>query len=107
MVPSNPSPLASANRIPAGPQVRVGAGRPTPQRTARDVLRSADDQARLQWFTTSQIARVPVAGGTPEKVGPPAMIGGWEISPDDRYVIVQRLVEPVPLGFPVYLFPRV
>lgn len=107
LVPADQSALAEPNRIPTGPQVRVGAGRPTPQRTARDVLRTADDQARLQWFTTSQIAKVPVAGGTPEKVGAPAMIGGWEISPDDRYVIVERLVEPVPLGFPVYLFPRV
>jgi dipeptidyl aminopeptidase/acylaminoacyl peptidase len=107
LVPADQAPLAEPNRIPAGPQVRVGAGRPTPQRTARDVLRSADDQTRLQWFTTSQVAKVPVAGGTPEKVGPPGMIAGWEISPDERSVIVERLVEPVPLGFAIYLFPRV
>ena len=45
------------DRIPLGPQVRVGVGRPTPQRTAREVLRTADDQTRLDWYATSQIAQ--------------------------------------------------
>ena len=107
LVPAGQPSLAAPNRIPAGPQVRVGAGRPTPQRTARDVLRNSDDQARLAWFVTSQIARVPADGGMPQPVGAPGLIGGWEISPDDRHLIVDRLVEPLPLGFPIYLFPRV
>lgn len=106
LVPADQAPLGAPNRIPPGPQVRVGAGRPTPQRTARDVLRNADDQARLAWFVTSQLARVPVDGGAPETVGPPSLIGGWEIAPDERHVIMDRWTEPVPLGFPIYLFPR-
>jgi dipeptidyl aminopeptidase/acylaminoacyl peptidase len=107
LVPEGQAALAAVNRIPPGPQVRVGAGRPTPQRAARDVLRNADDQARLAWFAASQIARVPADGGAPQPFGGPALVGGWEISPDERHVILDRLVEPVPLGFPIYLFPRV
>jgi len=48
-----------------------------------------------------------VDGGSPQQFGKPALIGGWEISPDERHVVVDRLVEPMPLGFPIYLFPRV
>lgn len=107
LVPADQAPLAVPNRIPPGPQIRVGAGRPTPQRAARDVLRTPDDQARLVWFSTSQFARVPVEGGAPEPIGKPGLLGGWEISPDERHVIVDRLTQPVPLGFPIYLFPRV
>lgn len=106
VVPADPTPLAAPNRIPPGPQVRVGAGRPTPQRTARDVLRNADDQARLAWYAASQLVRVPVDGGAPQPIGKPALISGWEISPDERNLIVERLTEPAPLGFPIYLFPR-
>jgi len=43
LVPGDQAALGTSSRIPQGPQVRVGAGRPTPQRTARDVLRNADD----------------------------------------------------------------
>jgi dipeptidyl aminopeptidase/acylaminoacyl peptidase len=107
VVPADPAPLGASNRIPPGPQVRVGAGRPTPQRTARDVLRNADDQARLAWYATSQLVRVPVEGGAPQPIGKPALIGGWEIAPDEAHLIVDRITEPTPLGFPIYLFPRV
>jgi dipeptidyl aminopeptidase/acylaminoacyl peptidase len=106
LVPSGQPALAEPSRVPTGPQVRVGAGRPTPQRTARDVLRTADDQARLAWFATSQIARVPADGGAPQPVGSPTLVGGWTIAPDERHLVVERLVEPLPLGFPIYLFPR-
>ncbi len=106
LVPAGQPALPAADRVPTGPQVRVGAGRPTPQRTAREVLRTADDQARLAWYVRAQLARVPVDGGAAQPVGAPALLGGWTISPDERHVVVERLTEPVPIGFPVYLFPR-
>jgi dipeptidyl aminopeptidase/acylaminoacyl peptidase len=106
LVPSDQTPLAMASRIPPGPQVRVGAGKPTPQRTARDVLKNADDQARFAWFATSQLARVPVDGGAPVNVGRPGLLMGMEIAPDEGQLIVERIAEPVPVGFPYYLFPR-
>lgn len=76
LVPENQAALGAPSRIPPGPQVRVGAGRPTPQRVARDVLRNADDQARLGWFALSQIARVPADGGSPQPFGRAALVGG-------------------------------
>jgi len=97
--------LAEPDRVPAGPQLRVGAGRPTPQRTARDVLKTLDDQARFAWYVTSQIVRVPVAGGAPRAVGTQVVLDGWALSPDERHLVVSRYAEPVPLGFPFYLFP--
>jgi dipeptidyl aminopeptidase/acylaminoacyl peptidase len=106
-VPADQAPFATPSRVPAGPQVRVGAGRPTPQRTAREVLRNADDQARLAWFATSQLARVPVDGGPPQPVGAPTLFAKWELAPDERHLLVERFSEPLPLGFPFYLYPRV
>src|SRR5262245_3152753 len=106
LVPANQSPFASPSRIPSGRQVRVGAGKPTPQRTAREVLKNADDQARFAWYMSSQLARVPVDGGSPVTVGEPGMLLGLEIAPDESHLIVERIPEPVPVGFPWYLFPR-
>lgn len=99
--------LPAPSRIPEGPQLRVGTGRAAPQRTARDVLRTADDAMRFVWLTATQLEDVPVpAGGAPTPIGPAAAFLDWSLAPGDRRVLVTRLVEPVPAGFPYYLFPR-
>src|SRR5262249_24453911 len=98
--------LAPSDPVPGGPQLRVGTGKAAPQRTARDVLRTPDDQARFVTMTTSQIMRVPLDGSAPTAVGDPLMLGDLRVSPDERYLAVERVTEPVPVGFPFYLFPR-
>jgi dipeptidyl aminopeptidase/acylaminoacyl peptidase len=109
-----------ASRVPAGPAVRMGAGKATPQRTSRDVLRTPDDQSRFAWTVTAQLAWVPAgvgaapgAAGSGEagagvlrKLGDPVALAGCEISDDDNWMVVTRYVLPAPLGFPAGLFPR-
>ena len=99
--------LGVVSRIPDGPQLRVSSGRAAPQRTARDVLRTADDQTRFATLTATQLVEVPVrVGGAPLAIGTPAMMFDWSLAPDDRRLLVTRLTEPPTLGFPFYLFPR-
>lgn len=105
-VPADQNALPEPNRVPDGPQLRVGAGRPTPQRTARDVLRTPDDQARFAWYLTAQLARVPVDGGAAEMIGAPLVLGGWSLAPDERHLVVTRLPASPPVGFPLFLFPH-
>ena len=99
-------PLANPSRVPDGPSVRTSSGRATPQRTARDVLRSPDDQARFAFTVTAQLALVPLDGGTVRKLGAPVALAGCDISPDEKYLLVNRFTLPAPLGFPAYLFAR-
>ncbi len=99
--------LAPVSRVPEGPQLRVSSGRAAPQRTARDVLRTADDQARFTWLTASQLVDEPVrVRRAPLAIGTPATLLDWSLAPDDGRVLVTRLTEPPSLGFPFYLFPR-
>ena len=97
--------LPDLERIPDGPAVRKSAGRATPQRTSRDVLRTADDQAQFQFIVTCQLAWVPVDGSAIRKIGEPVALGHCELSPDEKYVRIERFTLPAPLGFPLYLFP--
>lgn len=99
------TPLADASRVPDGPSVRKSAGRATPQRTARDVLRTPDDQARFAFTVTTQLAFVPLDGAI-RKLGEPVALAGCDVSPDEKYLLVNRFVLPAPLGFPAYLFAR-
>jgi dipeptidyl aminopeptidase/acylaminoacyl peptidase len=105
LIPAQPA-LAPASRVPAGPQVRVGTGRAAGQRTARDVLRTAEDQGRFSWYTRSQLAFVPVDGGPPQPLGEPASYLGCALAPDETHLLVVRLPGAPPLGFPFMLYPR-
>ena len=98
--------LPGLSSIPEGPAIRKGAGRATPQRTSRDVLRTADDQARFQFIVTTQLAWVPVDGSAVKKIGEPVALAHCQLSPDEKYVLVERFTLPAPLGFPLYLFPN-
>lgn len=107
LVPAGQGEPPAVERVPEGPGLRASTGRATAQRTARDVLKSASDVARFGWYTTSQLALVPVDGGVPRPLGAPAAIVSAAFSPDERWLLVERLALPAPAGFPWYLFPRV
>jgi dipeptidyl aminopeptidase/acylaminoacyl peptidase len=98
--------LPEGTRVPEGPAVRKSAGRATPQRTSRDVLRTDDDQERFRFVVTSQLAWIPVDGSAVRKLGEPVALARCDVSPDEKFVLVQRFTMPAPLGFPAYLFPR-
>ena len=98
--------LPEMSRLPEGPAFRKSTGRATPQRTSRDVLRTADDQARFEFIVTCQLAWIPVDGSAIRKIGEQVALAHCEMSPDEKYVRVERFTLPAPLGFPLYLFPN-
>jgi dipeptidyl aminopeptidase/acylaminoacyl peptidase len=98
--------LAEASRVPAGPAVRKSAGRATPQRTARDVLRTPEDQARYAFTITTQLAWLPLDGGALRPLGEPVALASCDLSPDEKWLLISRIPLPAPFGFPSYLFPR-
>lgn len=100
-------PARDDSPVPAGPNVRATSGRAAPQRTSRDVLKSPEDQQRFAAWLTSRLALVPVDGGAPRVLGEPGAIVRATLSPDERWVLVERLALPAPVGFPWMLFPRV
>lgn len=105
LVPAGLALPAPGSRVPAGPQTRASAGRAAGQRTARDVLRTADDQARFANFLSTQVARVDAATGAVTRLGAPVLLSSLAIAPDEAHLLVERYDDAVPLGFPFYLFP--
>lgn len=79
---------------PAGPNVQENAGRAAPGRTYEDLLTSARDEALFEHYFTSQLVRVDVATGAETRLGAPGVISRADLSPDGRYVLVERLHRP-------------
>ncbi|MEO5988102.1 MAG: prolyl oligopeptidase family serine peptidase [Candidatus Eisenbacteria bacterium] len=107
LVPAGASLPALGSRVPQGPAVRQSSGRAAPQRTAREVLRTPEDQARFVFFSTTQLARVSVDRGVATPIGAPVALGEFVISPDEKWWLVTRFVTPPPVGFPASLLPTV
>lgn len=94
-VPPGRGPAPAAPAIPAGPQITEGEGEAARSTyEARNLLQTAHDDALFEHFMTSQLAVVDPRRNEITTLGPPAPYRTAEASPDGRYLLVERLVEP-------------
>jgi dipeptidyl aminopeptidase/acylaminoacyl peptidase len=90
---------------PTGPAVQETRGRVAANRTYQDLLRGAADEARFEYFTTSQLAVVGL-DGTVRPIGEPAIWLLADPSPDGRWLLVERLHRPWSYVVPAGRFPQ-
>ncbi|HEY0711116.1 MAG TPA: prolyl oligopeptidase family serine peptidase, partial [Polyangia bacterium] len=90
---------------PSGPIVQESvAGRKAPARTYQDLLKNPHDEALLEHYLRAQLAEVSLAGKiTP--VGKPELFGGFDPSPDGKYLLVSVLHRPFSYRVPLSRFP--
>ena len=90
--------------VPTGPIVQEASGRAAANRTYQDLLQSPDDERQFEYYFTSQVAIVSVAGAT-HPVGSPAIITGLDPSPDGRFLLVETTRRPFSYVVPMSRFP--
>lgn len=93
------------DQTPTGPTIQETAGRPKPAPTYEDLLKSPHDEALFDYYFTSQLARVDVASGSVQTLGEPAPIAAFDLSPDGRFILVERLHRPFSYTVPSERFP--
>lgn len=95
-----------ASEVPNGPIVQQNMGRTAPVRTYQDLLQSEADAALFDYYFTSQLARVPLAGGAPADLGQTGIFFGFDPSPNGQYLLVTRVKKPYSYIVPAYNFPQ-
>ncbi|HYE45843.1 MAG TPA: prolyl oligopeptidase family serine peptidase [Caulobacter sp.] len=90
---------------PTGPLVQESSGRAAPVRTAQDLLASPHDEILFEHYFTSQLARIDLASGAVKPVGRPGLYSGVQVSPDGRYILVNRIKRPFSYIVPWSRFP--
>jgi len=93
-IPSRGS-APKAPAIPAGPEILEGSGaaaRSTYE--ARNLLKTAHDDALFKYYTTSELVIYDPASGKGEVIGKPDIYTIADFSPDGKYLLIQRLVPP-------------
>ncbi len=105
-VPMSRGAEPKAPRVPTGPRIEESAGKVSKVRTYQDLLESAHDEALFEFYATSQLAFLDVAGGKPRPVGSPGIFSSVEPSPGGEHLLVVRLHRPYSRAVPYSDFAR-
>lgn len=106
LVPSKRGPApAYQDVVPMEPNIQETSGRSGQLATFQDLLKSPNDEKLFEYYATSQLALIDVAGKVRE-IGAPAIFSGAELSPDGKYILVSQIQRPFSYLFPSFRFPR-
>lgn len=104
IVPMGRGPAPETPRVPTGPVVQENAGVVAPARTYQDLLKNPHDADLFEYYATSQLVRVTLAGMVTE-LGEPAILRSASPSPDGEYILVQTTKRPFSYIVPASRFP--
>ncbi|MBX3232771.1 MAG: S9 family peptidase [Labilithrix sp.] len=100
-------PPPPAPPVPPGPSVQesTGKGESSTYET-RDTLQNKHDEDLFDYYATSQLVLVDVAGGGVKKVGKPAIYKDVDMAPDGVHVLVETVHKPYSYVTTVERFPK-
>src|SRR5262245_5749999 len=94
VVPAERGPEPAANPVPSSPLIRRSLDKASPTATLPFLLRTSRDRDLFRYYTTSQIALLS-PGKAPQKIGPTGMYSKIALSKDGKYLLADRVVEPL------------
>ena len=97
-------PAPKPSEIPTGPHISENLGKVTPAPTYEDMLSTPDDENIFEYYTTGQLAIVPLAGPV-QPLPVKGLIARINPSPDGDYALVSLLRRPFSYTVPAELFP--
>lgn len=93
------------NFTPSEPSIQETAGRTGAVQTFQDLLKNPNDERLYEYYATSQLALIK-ANGKVREIGSPAIFNNASISPDGKYILVERIERPFSYQFPASRFPK-
>jgi dipeptidyl aminopeptidase/acylaminoacyl peptidase len=105
LIPENRGAPPEKNAVPRGPLVQENDGKKRPARTEPDVLKNPNDEALLDYYLRSQIARVQLDGRT-EPIGKPDNYYAINPSPDAKHIVVVTIHRPYSYKVLLERFPH-
>ncbi|TDH27838.1 S9 family peptidase [Segetibacter sp. 3557_3] len=88
---------------PKGPVVQQNLGKTAASATYQDLIKSPYDEQLFEFYGTGQLIRN--VGGTETQIGKPAIYNSITLSPDKKYLLVNRIEKPFSYLVPSSGFP--
>ncbi|MEO8071786.1 MAG: prolyl oligopeptidase family serine peptidase [Acidobacteriota bacterium] len=95
---------AYQNLTPNEPNVQETTGKASSVQTFEDLLKSPNDEKLFEYYATSQLATIDLSGKIKD-IGQPAIFDSNTVSPDGKYVLIERIHRPFSYLFPASRFP--
>lgn len=100
----NRGPAPQRPRAPKGPVVQETEGAEAASRTYQDLLENSYDEQLFEYYTTVQLKKIDL-NGRAIALGKPAIIKGFDLSPDGKYMLVETIQKPFSYLVPASRFP--
>ena len=100
LVPEGRGPAPVAPRVPIGPEIQLSGGKEAKVATYQDLFKSAFDEVLFDHYATSQLAVVDIGTGAINKIGKPGIVDSIAVSPDQSYLLVERIKRPYSYALP-------
>ena len=97
--------VPTKSRVPLGPVVEENLGKKAPNRTYQDLLKNPYDESLFEYYCTSQLNEVTLAG-IEKPIGDPAIYATQSSSPDAKYILTKTIHRPYSYIVPAGLFPQ-
>src|SRR5207248_8995265 len=94
LVPAGRGPAPAEPTVPPGPNVHENYGKAAPAPTYEDLLKTAHDDARFEYYFTSQLTAINTTSGAKSAIGRPAVFNSVTPSPDGQHVLVAKVKKP-------------
>jgi dipeptidyl aminopeptidase/acylaminoacyl peptidase len=105
LVPTDRGPEPKKSHIPASPIIRHTRKKAAATPTYPFLLRTDHDKDLFRYYTTAQMAEM-APGEPPRRIGDPAKYMNISLSPDGKYILAEKLVEPFSYIVSYRSFPR-
>ena len=102
-LPVNRSEVSLA--LPTGPAVQETSGSKSPVRTYQDLLKNKQDEALFEYYATSEVKKVSLAGVKGDFM-PAAIYTSVSYSPDGKHIMTKTMTKPFSYIVPYYRFPE-
>lgn len=106
LVPPGNRKAPEAPKVPTGPIIEESSGKISRPATYQDLLKNQYDEQLFEFYATTQIALVNSQSGEVKRVGQPALVSSISFSPDERFLLVTRILKPYSYRVPANLFTR-
>lgn len=105
LVPDNQAAAPEPPAMPPGPRVAESLGRQAPRRTYTNLLQTPHDAALFEYYLTSVLARVTIAGDVTQ-ISDPQLISSARPSPDGEWFILTTFRKPFSYQVPASRFAQ-
>ncbi|MBF0406922.1 MAG: S9 family peptidase [Candidatus Riflebacteria bacterium] len=103
-VPDNRKEPPEKAETPSGPFVQESSGRISKLRTYQDLIQTDFDEKLFAYYAQSEIKKINIETKEIIKLGNPDYYSSLTVSPDRKYILVQKLKRPFSKIVPAELF---